>query len=242
MTFASKENCVAARKAYSEDLTQAYDRRHFGGRSGRLILQRDIQAVESLLGSPDGVLLYIPCGTGAYLRPLVTGGRDVVAADASFPMLQVTGRKQVDTPRVLCDANHLPFRDRAFEATVTLRLFSHFPKEQILPMLRELRRVVGSHGLVVFDTFRWTPRHWPVFRRFLEESFIYVLARCDVEELIHKAALAKVDARSLYLFSPLWQRRLPFWVLRALTMVERVLPQPWLLRTFWACTPRRQHD
>ena len=103
-------------------------------------------------------------------------------------------------------------------------------------MLGELNRAVGLHGLVVFDTFRWTPRRWPVFRRFLEESFIYVLARGEVEALIEKAGLVRVEARSLYLFSPLWQRKLPFWLLRALTMVERFVPEPWLLRTFWACT------
>ena len=227
---------MAPKGAYSEELTRAYDRRHFGGRSGQYILQRDLQAVQSLLGYVDGLILDIPCGTGAYLVPLVEHGHDVVAADASPPMLRVAGQNAVDAPRVLCDVHHLPFRDGAFNASVTLRLFSHIPKHALLPVLQELKRAVRSRGVLIFDTFRWTPRRWPLFRRFLEQSFIHVLAHDEVERLICRAGLEKVGARHLYLFSPLWQRKLPFWLLRSLTAFEQLLPPRWLLRTFWACT------
>ena len=227
---------MGVQKAYSEELAKAYDDRHFGGRSGQYILRRDCEALQALLERPPGLILDIPCGTGAYVTALLQTGYDVIAADASPPMLQVTGRRAADTRRVLCDVNHLPFRDGTFDAVVTIRLFSHYRQDDVTRMLLELRRAIRPGGRVVFDTFRWTPRRWPFFRRFLDESCITVLSPRQVEEVIRKAGLRKMDVRWLYLFSPLWQRKLPFPVLRLLTALETVLPQRWLLRAFWACT------
>ena len=227
---------TGVQKAYTEELTKVYDDRHFGGRSGQYILQRDCGALEALLERPPCLILDIPCGTGVYVTALMQTGYDVVAADVSLPMLEVTRRREANTLRVLCDVDHLPFRDGVFDAVVTIRLFSHYLQDDVTRMLLELRRAIRPGGRVVFDSFRWTPRRWPLLRRFLDESCIYVLSPREVEEVIRNAGLRKVDVRCLYLFSPLWQRRLPFWVLRGLTALETVLPQRWLLRAFWACT------
>ncbi len=227
---------MGIRKAYPKELVEPYDERHFGGRSGQYIFRKDCQTLESLLEPPPGLTLDIPCGTGAYVTAFTEKGYDVVAADASMPMLEATGRRESGACRVLCDIDHLPFRDDVFDAGMTIRLFSHYPKDDVVRILHELRRVIRPRGRVVFDTFRWTPRQWPLFRRFLEQSYIYVVSHRDVEEMIRNAGLRKVDARYLYLFSPLWQRKLPVWVLRALTVLEALLPERWLLRAFWACT------
>lgn len=227
---------MGTQKAYDKRLVEAYDSRHFGGRSGQHILRRDTGALASLLEPLRGPILDIPCGTGVYATAFMQIGYEVVAADASLPMLEVTGQREPGTYRVLCDISHLPFRDGTFDAVMTIRLFSHYPKDDIGRMLLELKRAIKSGGRVVFDTFRWTPRRWPLLRRVLEESYIYVLPHRDVEELIANAGLTKVDEQHLYLFSPIWQRKLPFVMLRGLDLLETWLPQQWLLRTFWACT------
>lgn len=103
-------------------------------------------------------------------------------------------------------------------------------------MLHELKRVVTPGGRVVFDTFRWTPRRWPLLRRFLEKEEMYVYSHNNVEAMIRAVGLNKCQQISLYLFSPIWQRKLPLWILLVLGMVEAAIPQGWLLRTFWACT------
>ena len=223
-------------KAYSKDLSAVYDRRHFGGRRGQFILQRDCGALDELLPAPPGRILDIPCGTGVYTQHLAARGFAVTAADASGPMLEITGQRGTGATTQLCSIHDLPFAADAFEATVTLRLFSHFSRAETAQALAELQRVIRPGGRVIFDSFRWTPRRWPVLRRFVAQSYIYEIAPADVETLIREAGLRVVDTRARYLFSPIWQRKLPYPVLRALTAVEKLLPDRWLLRTFWACT------
>jgi ubiquinone/menaquinone biosynthesis C-methylase UbiE len=188
------------------------------------------------LDPPRGLILDVPCGTGIYSKAFNENGYDVVAADASLPMLERTGQRREDIPRVLCDISRLPFRGGAFDAVMTIRLFQHYPKDDVTRILHELRRAIKPGGRVIFDTFRWTPRRVPLFRWFLDKSEMYVLSHRDVEGMIQTAALRKVQGVSLYLFSPIWQRKLPLWVLWGLNALERITPQRWLLRTFWACT------
>lgn len=223
-------------KAYSKDLAQGYDAHRFSGKSGQFILHKDTEALHSLLPASGGLLLDIPCGTGVYAATLSSNGHRVVAADASFPMLQITGQAVSGLPRVLCDINHLPFKNDTFDNIITLRLFSHFAKDDIARMLGELKRVVRPGGHLIFDSFRWSPRHWPILRNFLEQSYIHILPPQEVEQMINAVGLQKLDERWRYLFSPILQRKLPFFALRALTGLEDRLPRHWLLRTFWACT------
>jgi ubiquinone/menaquinone biosynthesis C-methylase UbiE len=227
---------MSTTKAYNRNQAETYDRHHFGGRSGQYILHKDCRAVQSLLEPPPGLILDIPCGSGTYTAALITQGYQVVAADASLPMLEVAGQQDGSTLRVLCDISHLPFRDGTFDAIVTLRLFSHFAPPELARMLHELRRAIRPVGRVIFDTFRWTPRRWPILRLLMEQSYINVIANRDVEEMIRSAGLIRVEVRHLYLFSPIWERKVPLWALQVLDVVERLLPQSWLLRTFWACT------
>jgi len=226
---------MRARKAYSEELVDVYDYRHFGGRSGRHILRKDTQALEALLPPAPAVILDVPCGTGAYAAVLTDRRYEVVTVDLSLPMLEMVGRRGLGVPRTLADVNNLPLTENSIDAAVVLRLFSHFSKDDVLPMLRELRRVVKPDGRLIFDTFRWSPRHWPALNLILDESCICPIHDRDVETLIEQAGLTRVDARSAYLFSPIWQRKLPVWLLEPLTSLELMLPQRWLLRRFWAC-------
>lgn len=223
-------------RAYSKDLSELYDRRHFGGRSGQFILRRDCGALDMLLPPAPGRVLDVPCGTGVYTQHLAGRGYAVTAADASQPMLDITGRRQTGAATRLCSIHDLPFADASFDATVTLRLFSHFDRVETAQALAELRRVIRPGGRVIFDSFRWTPRRWPVLRRFVAQSYIYEIAPAEVETLIREAGLRVVGTEARYLFSPIWQRKLPYPMLRALTAVEKLLPDRWLLRTFWACT------
>ncbi|HNS52812.1 MAG TPA: class I SAM-dependent methyltransferase [Anaerolineae bacterium] len=227
---------MTTQKAYSQEQAEGYDDRHFGGRSGRHILARDCAALESLLAPPPGAVLDVPCGTGVYSAALVTHGYSVVAADASQPMLDLTTQRAAVDAAVLCDITHLPFPEGMFDAVTTLRLLSHFEVDGVARTLPELRRVIRPGGRVVFDTFRWTPRRWPVFRRILNPGHIHVLSHSEVQKLIREAGLTLVEARHMYLYSPLWQRRLPLPVLHVLEAVEKRLPSRWLLRTLWACT------
>lgn len=233
--MSEREARLRTQKAYSKELAERYDLRHFGGKSGHHILQKDSAALAALLPPPPGLVLDIPCGTGIYTARFATYGYDLVAADASSPMLEITGQRGASTPRTLCSIHQLPFADNTFDATMTLRLFSHFEPNDVVRGLVELRRVIKPGGRVIFDTFRWTPRRWPVLRRFVAQSYIYEIASADVQKLIQEAGLRTVATKTCYLFSPIWQRKLPYILLRTLTALETLLPDRLLLREFWAC-------
>jgi len=219
-------------KVYTgKDLVDRYDYRHFGGKGGQHVFHRDCAVLESLLGASRGLLLDVPCGTGVYSIVFQEKGHRVVAADASMLMLEKTGQRRAGIPRVLCDINQLPFKSGVLDAVMTVRLFQHLPGDNVVRVLQELGRVTGPGGLVIFDTFRWSPRKPPLFK-----SEMYVYSHRSVEKMIEEAGLRKVQAHSLYLFSPIMYRKMPVWFLRGLGILEKAMPQRWLLRTFWACT------
>ena len=115
-------------KVYTgQELVDQYEHRHFGGSGGQHVFQRDCAVLESLMETCRGLVLDIPCGTGVYSDAFKKKGYDVIAADASWPMLEKTGQKQGCIPRVLCDANRLPFGDSVFNMVMTVRLFQHLP-------------------------------------------------------------------------------------------------------------------
>lgn len=223
-------------KAYvGRQLVDEYDERHFGGKGGRFVFRKDYVALESLMGTPDGVILDIPCGTGIYSEALRESGVNVVAADASLQMLEKVGERSRGVPRVLCDAAHLPFVADVFDAVITIRLLQHLSYDDVTDLLLEARRVSKPGGRVIFDTFRWTPRRVALLRRF-RSGEMTVYSHRQVHSLLQNARLRQVQVASHYLFSPILYRRLPVWFLRSLAVIEWAIPQRWLLRSFWACT------
>ncbi len=93
-------------------------------------------------------------------------------------------------------------------------------------------------GVVVGGYFyEWfLPEDLEFHARFVAQEHIHEIAPAQVERLIGEAGLRIVTVETRYLFSPIWQRKLPYGMLKALTAVETRLPDRWLLRTFWACT------
>jgi len=216
-------------------LVGRYDQRHFGGSGGRHVFRKDRHILISLLPSPSSLILDVPCGTGIYSETLRAAGYRVIAADASLPMLQAGRQRLSGISCSVSDIGRLPFTDDSLDCIMIIRLFQHYPGDQILRVLHESRRVIRSGGLVVFDTFRWSPRRVPLLKSVLKGD-MYVYAHQDVKRLLSAADLMPAESISAYLFSPIWYRKLPSFFLHALDGVETILPGRWLLRTFWGCT------
>ena len=73
-------------------------------------------------------------------RDLVSLGYAVVAADASEPMLKLAAGRVNKVATKRSNIHDLTFAEGTFDATVTLRLFSHFSPEETAQALCELRR------------------------------------------------------------------------------------------------------
>jgi SAM-dependent methyltransferase len=90
-------------------------------------------------------ILDIPCGTGRFTRFFCDRGYRYVGSDISLEMMEVLLQDE-ESPRgpiplVQCDAEHLPFKDNAFDCIVSIRFLNHLPGEIRRNALREMRRV-----------------------------------------------------------------------------------------------------
>ena len=124
------------------------------------------EALTRALHSIPGVriILDMPCGTGRYSSFLCKKGYLYVGADISMKMMEVLVEDQKEQgstlPLVRCDAEHLPFRNEAFDCVVCVRFLNHhIPSLIRRRMLREMGRVsrkwliVQSHRLKAMGPF-----------------------------------------------------------------------------------------
>lgn len=219
-------------KAYrGKSLVQNYDDRHFGGRSGAWVFQKDLNVILDLLGDAKGVSLDVPCGTGIYSEQLKDRGFTVIACDLSMDMLEITRNRLSETNLVNGDITGLPFPSSSLDAVIAIRLFQHLPQAMVSQILGELRRVIKPAGKIIFDTFSWTPRPARPNRR-----GIFTYSNRTVELMLEKVELRLHRKRSQYLFSPIAYRKLPFGVVACLGKIENWVPQSLRLRTFWECS------
>lgn len=222
---------VNKKKVYSnEDLVESYDKRRFGGQGGKYVVERDYQIVSNLLKESGKTILDIPCGTGILSSKLQENGYKITLADASMRMIKKSQKKVEGSNVISSDITNLPFKDNSFDATITLRLFQHYPKEDISRFLDELRRVVRPTGRIIFDTFRWSPRNTPFFK-----GKVHTYADTAVEELLIKQGLELVEKKSAYLISPIIYRYLPLEIIRVIDALERFVGPNQLVRNFWCC-------
>ncbi len=96
--------------------------------------------------SASGRVLDLGCGTGAHAVRLARRGLDVVAVDLSMAGVRAARerfrREGLKGHFLVADAEHLPFKDGAFDVLWSSLLLHHFPRLETLP--EELARVTRS--------------------------------------------------------------------------------------------------
>ena len=138
-----------------------------GQKRNRLTLaamQRALDKATSL-GVPIRSCLDLPCGTGRLFPWLRQRKLQFVGADISREMMRMAWTKEgVETDAAIplalvqCDGEHLPFRDRRFDAVLCIRFMFHVPRQVRVQILREMARV--SRRWLIVDVrhcynFRW---------------------------------------------------------------------------------------
>jgi ubiquinone/menaquinone biosynthesis C-methylase UbiE len=225
---------LSKRQFYNQSkVAQTYDEQRFGGASGAWVNAREIELVLSLL-PPSGRVLDLGCGTGRLTRALAARGT-AVGLDAAAAMLAQASRAQAREANhgdfVQGDAFALPFGDGSFDGVTALRVAFHFARFDML--LHEMRRVVAPGGVLVFDTYLWSPRAWLALDQRRWGSGIYVHTPRAVEQYAQALGLRVLARETCFLFSPYLYRRLPLSMVRLFSRVEAHLPPRLHARVFW---------
>lgn len=133
-------------------MAERFEGMRFSGPIGRLLAGTQEQVIANFLDPVRGrTILDVGTGTGRAAIALAHRGAVVTGIDASAEMLAVAQRRAEEAGVTVVfareDAHRLPFPDRAFGATVCLRVLMHTPDWK--RSLSELCRVAQDR--VVFD-------------------------------------------------------------------------------------------
>ncbi|MBI3722969.1 class I SAM-dependent methyltransferase [bacterium] len=136
----------------SSEFAERYARKRATGASSRRREAAEAAVVERALARADlprsARALDCPAGTGRFSELLSSRGFRVTSSDIALAML---ARASGGTPRVVADAQRLPFPDASFELVLCVRLLHHVPtREGRRAILAELSRVSSRFVLASF--------------------------------------------------------------------------------------------
>jgi SAM-dependent methyltransferase len=217
------------RTFYSQpEISDAYDQQRFGGASGARVNAREIEIVLSMLPE-TGQVLDLACGTGRLSRAIRARGQRVFGIDYSRPMVEKSVAAGI--PTAVGDAFATPFSAEAFDAIVSLRFAFHWA--DLAALLREMRRLVAPGGVLVFDTYTWSPRSMLALGRQRWGERVFLHDRNEVLRIAADLDLRVTQSVPCFLFSPYLYRLAPLPLERVFESMERRVPQSWLCRVFW---------
>jgi SAM-dependent methyltransferase len=205
-----------------------YERRRFGGKSGRHVHERELRTVRELLPEAGGKLLDVPVGTGRLSLFLREQGFDCHGIDYSEAMIE-RARKRGLTQLSQGDIFHTPLPAASFDCAASLRFFFHF--RDVRPVLQNVFRALVPGGVYVLDTFSRSPRAWLPFLG--ESGRVHLHDPEEFARMARDVGFEVAHREPCYVFSPLVYRFLPFPIVRALDRVEQRVPGDWLARVFW---------
>ena len=132
---------------------------------------KEVNTILSLLShDKKQKILEIGCGTGFLTRQLKERG-DLTATDNSPNMLKnVKGKIKQGVIFKQVNLFEIPFEGASFDTVVSLRVYSHLDKKEILDAFLEAARVLRSGGNFIFDF-----EGRSILRRIIEE--IYTLLK-----------------------------------------------------------------
>jgi len=130
---------------------QLYEKIHldiFNRFEQSLIMQRLLKAV----GSDRHMCLDVGCGTGNMTEKEALIFDRVIGVDICPKMLHVAKRRlkqYVNIDLIVCDAEHLPFRDKIFNFISLFSVLHHIPN--LSRTLKELYRIMAPGGVLLIE-------------------------------------------------------------------------------------------
>lgn len=127
------------------------------------------------------LILDVGGGTGAVTERLLNHGYTrLITVDLSLAMLRETKKKMPTLTAIVCDGEHLPFKDGTFRTIICSSVLHHLPFPE--RMLGEIKRTLASYGVVIAqepnqDHFLHKPRFSQVSG--ISMAFMHYLYRIE---------------------------------------------------------------
>jgi ubiquinone/menaquinone biosynthesis C-methylase UbiE len=136
-----------AEVAYEDAIADTYDFHYYGAPIPKAHLRAFVSLIRRYT-EPHHLVLDLGGGTGAVTERLEASGyRRIITADLSVSMLREAKKKMPAMNAVVCDGEHLPFKDDAFQTIICSSMLHHLAKPELV--LAEVRRTLGLYGVVV---------------------------------------------------------------------------------------------
>lgn len=163
------------------------------------ILTEFSHAIEARMPLAGRDVLDVGCGDGAFVRELARSGARMTGLECSVAQLElcrqatpVTGESYISGV-----GQALPFPDDSFDATVLRASLHHVPAAEMLPALREARRVTRPGGeLFIFEPL---PREtmFEMVKLVDDETEVRRLAQQAIERAVAEGVLSRRHAATL---------------------------------------------
>lgn len=200
--------------------------------------------VRSVLTSYHSTALDVGCGDGWYTYPLSTIVSNVIGIDISVKRLRRACSYVRKASFVLCDVNHLPFKDKAFDLVVAAQFLEHM--EEPKNAIGKLVQCVNDKGLLFFEvpsrsnlidqmiiTIRKQRPMWgltidPTHKQFFDENELINLFGMLHLRIVKVVGVVHLRYRLRYISRMVWDSKKRFW--KILDILEALLG---LIKSRW---------
>jgi SAM-dependent methyltransferase len=188
------------------DVAEGFDALRFSGPIGELVAEEEARVITAFVGDVTGAAV-LDVGTGTARAALALAGRGarVTGLDYSREMLRVgqarVARASAPVGLLRGDARHLPFADRRFDVTVSVRLLMHMPDWR--GTLTELCRVTRRRLVIDYPAKASAAALQSAARRVLQSTEPYRVFGDGAIDAVCRAAGFRVRDRHRHFVLPI---------------------------------------
>jgi ubiquinone/menaquinone biosynthesis C-methylase UbiE len=133
--------------AFERTMAGSYDFHYYTSPVSKAHLHEFLKLVHRY-ALKDQVVLDVGGGTGPVAQDLVEKGyKQVVTVDISLAMLREAKKKVPAVTAIVCDGEHLPFKEESISTVVCSSVLHHMPAPE--GVLQDIRRVLAPHGMLI---------------------------------------------------------------------------------------------
>ena len=217
------------RDFYSEkEIASTYDVFRYGSKSGKHVNKRELQTVVDLIPK-QGKIIDLPCGTGRFLKFLESKNYEKHGGDYSQSMLDTINEPSFQLFQL--DAFNINLPKETYDIAVSLRFIFHYP--EIESYIRGINRILKTNGIFICQHYRWSPLAWNIPVPYKVGGKIYCHTDKFLKTLFQQNGFEIIEQKSIFLFSPFAYKFLPFFVVRILDMIEKIIPLKWRVDNYF---------